>query len=314
MERLEESLSQLNASVGMLGSRVRAEEASVAADVAAGERLEDARRSVSAAVLGLCREDADASDEAASVPPEMADELEGALRASGVGWTDGFLGAEAARSVRREILDLDAETAFEPGELAGGRAGGDERFVREAVRADRCRFQAALPPALDALVARCDALVASLAERGLDCVPTDRLRHRGDPQLAVYEPVCAGYATHVDNPNRNGRRLTAVYYANEACSGGELACFRADGSRVVSLAPQNDRLVLFASERIPHEVKPTVGGSPRVAATVWYCDYDETLEAAAAPRRREDGPRAGARAAVAAVTARRREARRGGPA
>ena len=73
-----------------------------------------------------------------------------------------------------------------------------------------------------------------------------------------------------------------------------------------ALAPEADRLVLFASELVPHQVKPTRGGDAlRVAVTLWYCDYDELLAAEADDEPRGQTPTE--MAALAAIAARRRE-------
>ena len=175
-----------------------------------------------------------------------------------------------ARVVRRDVLALDAAAPF-----AAGRVANDLREA--AVRADRCRFAAPASDGLAALAKACDALAAALAGLAVDCAPPDRLRHRSDPQCAIFERG-PGYAKHVDNPRgTNGRRLTLVYYANESIGdGGEL---RVDGR---DIAPLADRLVVFAAETAVHEVRPLSSGwdDPRVAVTFWYCDYDKSATAA----------------------------------
>ena len=306
MALLEESLSALQASVGALGAGVRAAEVEVADAREAEGKLEAARRDVSAAVLGLCGGGGRTCDGADACATAVEEDLERALAARGLGCVDGFLGEASARAVRAEVLALDAAGPFEPGEVAGGRAGTERTFRRSSVRADRCRFQREAGPGLAALLSAADSLVARLARSGaVAFAPRDSLRTRGDPQLAIYGPACPGYARHVDNPNANGRRLTAVYYCNDHAdgAGGELRC--ECGADAVVLAPVLDRLVVFASERVPHEVLATTGApgdAPRVAVTLWYCDYDELLAA-------ESRGGAGAREAVLDAVAARRERR-----
>ena len=272
MAALEASLALLNASVGNMTKSVQRAEA----DAALADRLDDARRDVSAAVLGLVSIDddaADADDDAsgAAAAARAAPAVAAALRDGRAAVHDGFLGAvAAARAVRRDVLALDAAAPF-----AAGRVANDLREA--AVRADRCRFAAPASDGLAALAKACDALAAALAGLAVDCAPPDRLRHRSDPQCAIFARG-PGYAKHVDNPrNTNGRRLTLVYYANESIGdGGEL---RVDGR---DIAPLADRLVVFAAETAVHEVRPLSSGwdDPRVAVTFWYCDYDKSATAA----------------------------------
>ena len=268
MAALEASLALLNASVGNMTKSVQRAEA----DAALADRLDDARRDVSAAVLGLVSIDDDAGDDAsgAEAAARAAPAVAAALRDGRAAVHDGFLGAATARAVRRDVLALDAAAPF-----AAGRVANDLREA--AVRADRCRFAAPASDGLAALAKACDALAAALAGLAVDCAPPDRLRHRSDPQCAIFERG-PGYAKHVDNPRRtNGRRLTLVYYANESIGdGGEL---RVDGR---DIAPLADRLVVFAAETAVHEVRPLSSGwdDPRVAVTFWYCDYDKSATAA----------------------------------
>ena len=178
------------------------------------------------------------------------------------------------------------------------------------MRADRCAFVRAETPALRRLVEACDGVAAALASRGVACVPKDDLRHRGNPQLAIYEAGSEGYARHIDNSNANGRRLTAIYYANHVRGGGDASGESVEGGQLRLddrdvLEPMLDRLVLFPAAVTPHEVLPVVAGR-RVAVTIWYCDYDEHLAAqsAAAP----DGDES---VSLASLAARRRRAREG---
>lgn len=56
-------------------------------------------------------------------------------------------------------------------------------------------------------------------------------------------------------------------YAN-ACAGGELRLFCADGVRDVTPAP--DRLVVFQARQLEHAVMDT-GDSDRYAVSLWLC-------------------------------------------
>ncbi len=91
---------------------------------------------------------------------------------------------------------------------------------------------------------------------------------RFDLQLARYE-AGARYVKHRDAfPGADNRRVTAIVYLNEAWRpehGGQL---RLHVNPPVDVEPVLDRLVVFLSERIEHEVLPA--HAPRWALTAWY--------------------------------------------
>ncbi len=134
--------------------------------------------------------------------------------------------------------------------------------------------------------------------------------------IASYPAAGARYARHVDNPNANGRKLTAILYLNpgwEVERGGNLNIFTNKGGGVMAPAPVDpegkatsiydvawpheapavvheeevttivpamDRMVVFWSdERCPHEVTAVNEGfGPRLAVTTWYFDNAELAE------------------------------------
>jgi SM-20-related protein len=63
--------------------------------------------------------------------------------------------------------------------------------------------------------------------------------------------------------------VTAIYYANPGWrpgDGGTLRLHLDEGS--IDVAPELDRLIVFRSERVEHEVLPAQ--APRRAVTAWY--------------------------------------------
>merc|ERR1711968_427903 len=99
-----------------------------------------------------------------------------------------------------------------------------------------------------------------------------------------------GYKKHYDNANKNGRRVTLIYYIGNIVNepwkrqfGGQLRLYNPEPDRTyVDVEPVPDRLVLFYSDmRCPHEVLP-VSGYDRYAVTVWFFDAVEKRDAAAA--------------------------------
>lgn len=89
-----------------------------------------------------------------------------------------------------------------------------------------------------------------------------------DLQLARYQPG-AKYVRHRDAfPGDDNRRVTAIVYLNpfwEPAHGGQL---RMHLDPPVDLEPRLDRLVVFRSELVEHEVLPA--HAERWALTAWY--------------------------------------------
>eukprot|EP00746_Dinoflagellata_sp_MGD_P036910 gnl/MRDRNA2_/MRDRNA2_188673_c0_seq1.p1 gnl/MRDRNA2_/MRDRNA2_188673_c0~~gnl/MRDRNA2_/MRDRNA2_188673_c0_seq1.p1 ORF type:complete len:303 (+),score=56.54 gnl/MRDRNA2_/MRDRNA2_188673_c0_seq1:109-1017(+) len=106
---------------------------------------------------------------------------------------------------------------------------------------------------------------------------------------AIYPPGRgAQFRTHVDNPEGDGRRITAVYYINVDWQIEDGATLRAwtSGSashdELVEIAPVADRLVLFDAEKVYHAVTPNVsedltpgGKGYRCALTLWFSCPEE---------------------------------------
>lgn len=101
---------------------------------------------------------------------------------------------------------------------------------------------------------------------------------RIEVQVARYPGGGAAYDRHRDafsapRGGRPNRRVTAIYYANPAWrpeDGGALRLHGGDGP--VDVAPVLDRLLVFLSERVEHEVLPAQ--APRCAVTAWFRPRD----------------------------------------
>lgn len=99
---------------------------------------------------------------------------------------------------------------------------------------------------------------------------------------SVYPPgKQACFKQHVDSPSGEGRILTAILYTNKSWrkEDGALLLAQTAGkssqNESVELLPQADRLVIFHSEHVMHEVTPNVHPSleldgHRCAFTIWY--------------------------------------------
>lgn len=80
------------------------------------------------------------------------------------------------------------------------------------------------------------------------------------------------YETHLDAfKNSTNRVVTTVYYLNHAWKegdGGELVIYNEDGSFLKKVAPKADTLVVFLSEKFPHEVLPAI--KKRYSIAGWF--------------------------------------------
>lgn len=196
---------------------------------------------------------------------ELRDEEIAALGTKGFFVRDSFLGPEQARAVHAEARHRAEAGTLRP---AGIRRGAD-RTEDTAVRGDSISWvEPARGTALGSLWEAFSGLgeaLSSGAWLGLG---------RFDLQLAHYPGDGARYVRHRDAfPGQSNRRVTAIYYANPDWRpehGGLLRLYLDDGT--LDVAPTLDRLVVFLSERLEHEVLPA--HAPRFALTAWYYGRD----------------------------------------
>ncbi|BFM20333.1 2OG-Fe(II) oxygenase [Gilvimarinus japonicus] len=97
----------------------------------------------------------------------------------------------------------------------------------------------------------------------------------------AYYPVGTFYKKHVDAfKGRSNRVLSTVLYLNPSWAkedGGELVLYNEAGDQVVEhICPEAGRLVVFLSERFPHEVLPA--RRERYSVAGWYRINTNTLE------------------------------------
>uniref|UniRef100_A0A914RDN3 hypoxia-inducible factor-proline dioxygenase n=1 Tax=Parascaris equorum TaxID=6256 RepID=A0A914RDN3_PAREQ len=107
------------------------------------------------------------------------------------------------------------------------------------------------------LVSMIDSIIVHLNGR----IPY-KISARSRAMVAIYPSNGTRYVKHVDNPLRDGRCVTSIYYSNENWNvnqhGGMLRLYPETSAVPVDISPQADRLVLFWSDRRnPHEVMPT---------------------------------------------------------
>ena len=196
---------------------------------------------------------------------ELTDEEIEALGTQGFFIRDAFLGQERARAIHAEARALVEAGSLRP---AGIRRGAD-RTEDTSVRGDFITWvqpqpETALGALWEAFVQLGEAL-SSGAYLGLG---------RFELQLAHYPGGGARYLRHRDAfSGQSNRRVTAIYYANpdwQPEHGGQLRLYLGSGTREVE--PTLDRLVVFLSEQLEHEVLPA--HAPRLALTAWYYGRD----------------------------------------
>ena len=184
------------------------------------------------------------------------------------GWfvVDGVLGRPASMGIHDAVEALAAAGRLRPAGLSRGTA----YRVDEAVRGDCITWVVPeeTPPELAPLRGVFVALRDSLnreAYLGLG---------RMEVQAARYPGGGSAYRRHRDAfpalpGGRPNRRVTAIYYVNPGWrpeDGGALRLHLDAGT--IDVAPVLDRLLVFLSEQVEHEVLPA--RLPRRAVTAWF--------------------------------------------
>jgi len=201
------------------------------------------------------------------------------LNEYGVCVLDNFLGYNKGLQVLNEVDTMYAAGIFKDGQLVSTRG----RSKPSNIRGDKITWVDGKEPGhnnLGYLINQVDAVV-TLANRmknngKLGCY---NIKERTKAMVACYPGCGTHYVKHVDNPNRDGRCITAIYYLNlnwdVSRYGGLLRIFpEGCNDRVADIEPIFDRIIFFWSDRRnPHEVQPA--HRTRYAITLWYLDARE---------------------------------------
>jgi len=170
----------------------------------------------------------------------------------------GFLGSSLASLAHARALEHLASGTLA---RAGVRRGADHD-LDDAVRGDSIEWLDEHGD-FDDVWRRFDELRLQLNERAYLGL------RRTELQLAHYPATGAGYQRHRDAfPGDDNRRITAIVYLNPAWlpeHGGQLTLFV---DPPLTLEPRLDTFVVFRSELIDHEVRPS--RADRFAITAWY--------------------------------------------
>jgi len=193
---------------------------------------------------------------------------------------DEFLGDTKGSRILNEVLDLQKFQKFQEGQLAS-------EIAEKSVRGDKILWADGSgdhTPNINNLISMMDKIVM-----GANKAPNNgalskyKISSRTRAMIACFPGEGAHYVKHVDNHQKDGRCITAIYYLNKdwvpETDGGALKVYSACVPGVIAeVNPIFDRIIFFWSDRRnPHEVMPAY--RDRYAITVWYMDEKEKQEA-----------------------------------
>ena len=142
-------------------------------------------------------------------------------------------------------------------------------------------------PAISSLVKKMDELA-----RGCNAtkqIPDSDITSKTQTMVACFPGDKRCYKKHIDNPIKDGRKLTFIFYLNKNYvakrDGGILRIYKGN-SRAFNIEPRFGRLVIFWSDKTVHEVLPSF--SKRFAISVWYLDSKEREKAKERTAEREN--------------------------
>ena len=195
-------------------------------------------------------------------PPAVADAgLVDDLERKGWSVAAGWLSPELVTSLAGEVRRERAAGAFRSAGVGRGRR------VETAVRGDEILWldEASASPARRAVLG-CFARLREAVNRELQLGAVELELH-----FAVY-PAGAAYAVHVDRfRDADSRVLSLVLYLNEAWSeadGGALRLYLGAEPQFIDVVPRGGTLVVFLSDRFPHEVLPA--RRERLSLAGWF--------------------------------------------
>jgi len=222
------------------------------------------------------------------------------VRRTGYAIVDGLVGEPMASAIRHALVnfvdeDEDART-FSKGELdqSERRILGDATVdkIRDDtiawLKGDERDMVGAFAQFLRVTVLRplfsAFATTSHGSSSAPPLAPVDS--YVSNAMLSVYAPGARGFVSHVDNcgPDIDPRALSVVYYPISSTpeEGGAMVLFPGHATKEVRLTPTRDRLVLFASARVPHAVEPRArDASRRIAASFWFVGQPLAVMAAA---------------------------------
>jgi len=199
------------------------------------------------------------------------------LRTRGYHVCDGLLGDQVCTSMRQEAIAMYENDKFV--QSYSEVAETKERIWRKNVYAAEFDGDSwMMAPRLIIYTAEMMQSLPALLKHDFPQLHLNPGSH--GHKLAVSTGAGSKYPKHLDNSvvhAMDNRKLTAIYYMNPGWSednGGALRIFHAssDETPYEDIAPTGDRLVLFWSDTIAHEVMPCWNEDPaahRYTFTMW---------------------------------------------
>lgn len=214
---------------------------------------------------------------------EMCCHLIRDLNEYGVCVLDNFLGEIKGIKVLDEVKTLYSAGLFKDGQVVTTKNKIDQRHIRS----DKIMWIDGKEQGLiniKSLIKQVDTVI-TLANRMRNNGKLGQynIRERTKAMVACYEGKGTHYVKHIDNPNKDGRCITCIYYLNVNWDvhedGGLLRIFPQGWvDRVADIEPIFDRITFFWSDRRnPHEVQRSL--RTRYAITLWYFDAHEREQA-----------------------------------
>ncbi|TKR60834.1 hypothetical protein L596_028021 [Steinernema carpocapsae] len=195
------------------------------------------------------------------------------------GWAviDNFIGNNHCEQVYNDIQKLYDQKMFEDGALAGKSGVNKDIRSDEIYWYDSSDQRAQNANCVRVLISMIDSIMSHLSTK----IKPYNISGRSRAMIAVYPGNGTKYIKHVDNPAKDGRCITSIYYCNEnwktEAHGGALRLYPSTSREHVDIEPIADRLIFFWSDyRNPHEVQPVY--RKRFAITIWYFDQNEKEE------------------------------------
>ncbi|KAK3736147.1 hypothetical protein QZH41_015539 [Actinostola sp. cb2023] len=187
---------------------------------------------------------------------------------------DNLHGVAMATAILEEVQQFHEEKAFSEGRLSTSDV--KHGTANKAVREDLVAWTDGKGrKAIRKHMGRVDFLMKLCNRFITEC----QISSRTQAMAACYPGKGSGYKQHIDNPNKDGRCITTLYYLNPnwniETDGGLLRLFpNGIVRKTVNIEPIFDRLLFFWSDRrTPHEVTPAF--KIRYAITLWYFNDEE---------------------------------------
>lgn len=196
---------------------------------------------------------------------------------------DDLQPTEFARSLAAEVKTLYQTGKFVDGQLGGGKTSSEDsqKLIEKRIRGDKIIMLEGNEPNVPNICKLNYFLASVVNELNKLLQGQYSISGRTKIMVACYPGNGTGYACHVDNPNKDGRCITCLYYLNEGWDvtkqGGLLRMYP-ESPDYVDIEPILNRVLFFWSDRrSPHEVQAAY--DTRYAVTIWYLDKTERLKA-----------------------------------